>query len=185
MLLGLLQCGQVGAASARVDSKPSTQAFAIPMRRRIVERGVQRVLERLTCAGDRVTIERLECGASFDERSIRREQRIERDIWLAWLHALDSCEEPVALTDHGLDVRRAVVLVAERFPQALDGLRDAVVANGNVSPSRLIERVLLDDVSRVRRQQQEKLQVPIGKRDGLTPRLRRGRPESSSNGPKR
>ena len=124
--------------------------------------------ERLACAGDGIAIERLECGTSLDKRPIRRGPHVDRDIQLARLRAFDRCDEAVALPDFGLDVWRAVVLVAERFSQALDGLRNAVVADGDVTPASLTQRVFGDDVPGVRRQQEEKLQVAIGKRDRLT-----------------
>jgi len=59
----------------------------------------------------------------------------------------DDGDEPVAAVGDGFDVARAVLAVSEYFPQARDGLVDAVVGDGRVGPRSLGERVLGDHVA--------------------------------------
>jgi hypothetical protein len=106
------------------------------VRGRIVRLRAENVGERLARMAHRVAIERFERGASFDERAVGREQRIERRVGLPWLAPLDGRGEPVASLRERFDVGRAIRLRAEHLPQARDSLLDAVVRDRDVLPAR-------------------------------------------------
>ena len=58
-------------------------------------------------------------------------------------------------------------MVAERLPQSMDGLRDAVVRDGDTLPRGLEQRLLGDDSSVARHQKQKDVHLPLGQPDGF------------------
>src|SRR5438093_18273 len=81
-------------------------------------------------AADAVAIEGLERGAPFDERAVRRQERIEGNGRLRCVDARDRRRETVAASDSVLDVGFAVLLRANRLANRLHRLDDAVVSHG-------------------------------------------------------
>src|SRR6266705_1684065 len=92
----------------------------------IIGRRAQRRLESLASAAHRLAVECLEGCTSFNERTVWREQCVEVGIGMARLTAFNGRTEAIPAPRHRFDVWRAVLLRAERLPQARDGLLDTV-----------------------------------------------------------
>ena len=135
------------------------------VRRPVFWRMLQDALEHVARASDAVAFEGFERRPPFDERTMRRQQRIEPGVAFLRRLSRDGRPEPVAAPWHRLDEGGVPGRRAEQPAQARDRLFDAVVADGDVLPAGLQQIVLRDNLAGPRHQQQEDVELPVRHRD--------------------
>src|SRR4030095_16317240 len=106
--------------------------------------------------------------APFDERPVRRQQRVESCVAFTRGLSSDDCGEPVSSSRHGLDIRGPVRVYAEQSAQAGDDLLQAVVADSDILPSSFQQIFLRNDLAGTKHEHQQHVKLTLRERDGLS-----------------
>lgn len=137
------------------------------MPRRIVGRGAHRLFVVRLRGGDRLATQRLESRPPFDKRAMPADQCVGRHIRPGRLIAFDRRHEAIAAANDVLDEWCAVLLFAELPAQPRHALRDGVIVDKGLCPSRVGERILGNDLTGVRDEQEKQIDVQAAQRDAI------------------
>jgi hypothetical protein len=134
------------------------------VRSRLLGDAAQHLVERRTRAIDAVALQRLERRPPLDPGTVRRQQRVERDIARPRHRPRHRGGEPVPLPRHRLNARLPIRRVADDAAQGGHRLLEAVVGHRHVAPRRVDERVLRQHAAGVRDQVEKHAEMAIGDR---------------------
>ena len=161
--------GERGRVGHRIGARHlelhDTRVGQPDVRRRVVGSRAQRLLEDLSRPGDAIALEGFERRPPFDERAMRREQRIEPGIGFTRSDARHGDAEAVPSSRDRLDVGDALRVSGKKPAQAGDRLFEAVVPHRHVIPPGLQQIVFGDDMTGAGHEQEKDVQLAFGNRD--------------------